>query len=606
MTTTTSNIQMARAYARKGIKVFPCRPNKSPRPRNGYKAATTDIKTINNWWKKNPSDLIGAVCDGTFTVLDVDVGGVPDEQRKIIMGIIDELIVDGVIDNETPVAHTKSGGLHFYFQTTEKITRKINYLPAMDILARGGYVIVPDGKVYKNDETVNNLLDTFGELPELDLDVLETYHEKYDDLRKQVKYDIDVAAGKNPKKPRLGVKKKKKEGGKKDLPTDQALYATSEQAEVDPTEELLGEDGTIHIDAFMLDTHEINKLFFNFQIQAKIAEYLGLRVPLTAAGKAGKGTLQRSILVGHADNNPSMGVRWAKGDRHIIARDFSDHYNDEEIDYNVVRLFINRMYGVNLPTRPSKTEWTVWFFRLLYETGIIKLDHIMATCDFERIFGNSKKKIIAAESIFLLDAIKRLHARYSGEFPVSKNFMKAWCRGVHPNTSYQALKGLEEAGVIKHVDTIEDEVTSYRGMYLWTIVEEHNEKAVTKKSKHIKRAMNDPSYRQQIAVGGKVFGGFVGEEIVDLVEMKNPLNYSKKNLDKVVEERRNESTSEVGQVNKLKNAMDNLRKKDMSNLERALLEAPDDDAPINMDLVDWADARGIPWEEIKDRVYQKE
>lgn len=554
--TTLTNLDLALKYAKKGIRVFPCKPeNKAPRPRNGYYDATTEPDKIRRWWKKNPDDFIGGVCDDTFTVVDVDCGGVcPEEQKKIIRSVMNEAFIAGAVDFHAPMVATKSGGYHVYMKTTNKISRKINYLPAIDILAKGGYVILPDEKVYTSIGKPFHKI-KLNTLTDIDFDELEKLHIKHDELRKEVKYQIDLAKGKKPRKPRKKSTRSYQSTEIKEGKENIYERAETIDESIDPDMDLLDEEGKIHIDAYTLDTQMINMLFFNKKIQTKLAQFIGLRVPTENKGALRqKGSLQRSVLVGHADNNPSMGLRWAKVDSHLIARDFSDHHNDGLCDYNVVRLYINKMYGCNMP-KPSKAEWTTWFLRLMHDAGIISpVSHIAP--DLEAIFGKQKKKIQAIESVFLLDGLKRLHANYSDELPLTKSFMKAWCKGVHPNTSYLAIKEVEKVGLIKHVNT--NELSKKKSLYLYTIITDDNKdstKSVKEKHEEVKASRKE------------------------------------KSLTTILKKKREAVTNDKE---------DDMPRK-MSELEKWLRDDTiDPDAPSNMDEMDRIDAGGwddIDWED---------
>ncbi len=71
-------LEAALAYARQGVVIFPCKPDKSPRTTNGFYAATTTEDQIRRWWSAHPNDLIGLRTgeeSGIF-VLDMDNGEV--------------------------------------------------------------------------------------------------------------------------------------------------------------------------------------------------------------------------------------------------------------------------------------------------------------------------------------------------------------------------------------------------------------------------------------------------------------------------------------------------------------------------------------------------
>src|SRR5690606_16501331 len=72
-------LQYALEYARRGWRVFPCRPG-GKQPVTGLRwrnEATTDEATIRRWWKRWPEANIGLATGGTgkgsgVVVLDVD------------------------------------------------------------------------------------------------------------------------------------------------------------------------------------------------------------------------------------------------------------------------------------------------------------------------------------------------------------------------------------------------------------------------------------------------------------------------------------------------------------------------------------------------------
>jgi hypothetical protein len=65
--------QAALFYARAGIPVHPLRPGtKLPATKNGVKDASTDTRTVQNFWRDNPDHNIGLATGHKFDVLDVD------------------------------------------------------------------------------------------------------------------------------------------------------------------------------------------------------------------------------------------------------------------------------------------------------------------------------------------------------------------------------------------------------------------------------------------------------------------------------------------------------------------------------------------------------
>lgn len=127
------------AYAGLGYPVFPVEPNgKAPltelAPR-GFKSATTDVATVENWWSEYPDANIGLATAGLI-VIDVD-------------GDDNEWLSDPEkmeqLSTAKAVALTPSGGRHFFFKkpndkkwrnTTSDLALKV------DTKTCGGYVVV--------------------------------------------------------------------------------------------------------------------------------------------------------------------------------------------------------------------------------------------------------------------------------------------------------------------------------------------------------------------------------------------------------------------------------------------------------------------------------
>src|SRR5260370_9860257 len=126
-------LEHALGLARKGIAVFPCKADKSPLTRNGFKDATTDENQIRRWWGPGWSNgaLIGTPTGLTFDVLDVDL---QHGEAKAWMS--------GTPVPKTRTHGTRSGGLHLLFRPTEGLRNSASRLAKhVDIRAKGGYVI---------------------------------------------------------------------------------------------------------------------------------------------------------------------------------------------------------------------------------------------------------------------------------------------------------------------------------------------------------------------------------------------------------------------------------------------------------------------------------
>ena len=102
----------------KSIAVFPCRStgegSKAPLTRNGFRDASTVPDRILHWWKQNPQAAIGVPTGEVsgVVVLDIDVRSGKDGRKTL-----SEL---NISIPATSVAHTPSGGLHYYFANPEE------------------------------------------------------------------------------------------------------------------------------------------------------------------------------------------------------------------------------------------------------------------------------------------------------------------------------------------------------------------------------------------------------------------------------------------------------------------------------------------------------
>ncbi len=125
-------------YAAQSWRVFPCvAGSKAPLVRGGFKSATTDYRTIDEWWQAWPNANIGfAIPEGTL-VLDFDPrNGAP---RPDALGL-----------PATRYATTPGGGLHLYYTVPEDLEFRGRFKDALgvDVKAPGkGYVLLPPSKV---------------------------------------------------------------------------------------------------------------------------------------------------------------------------------------------------------------------------------------------------------------------------------------------------------------------------------------------------------------------------------------------------------------------------------------------------------------------------
>lgn len=130
--------QAALGYAELGWPVFPLRPrSKAPIFSGGFHTATVNTATVERWWRANPAANVGAACGEAVIVLDVDGPEAEAELHKLLPG--------GESIDQYPQVSTgrAGGGRHVYFTGDLELRRRIGFRPHLDLLGRGGYVILP-------------------------------------------------------------------------------------------------------------------------------------------------------------------------------------------------------------------------------------------------------------------------------------------------------------------------------------------------------------------------------------------------------------------------------------------------------------------------------
>ena len=139
-------LQAALTYTRANIPVFPCKPDKVPYIKGGFKAATTDVQQIHAWWTAWPDAMIGFPT-GKVTglwVLDVDL---PKKEGDADgrMSLQRLTAVHGLLPL-TRIQQTPGGGTHYIFlypQDGEGIRNSVSGVaPKIDVRGDGGYIII--------------------------------------------------------------------------------------------------------------------------------------------------------------------------------------------------------------------------------------------------------------------------------------------------------------------------------------------------------------------------------------------------------------------------------------------------------------------------------
>jgi hypothetical protein len=145
--------------ATRGWPVFPVSADGKKRPliKDWGNAASLDPGQIERWWKRWPQALVGVPCGRRtgFVVLDIYV----KDPRAYGFDTLGDLGL--AILPETPMAHTRSGGLHLYFacHATIEIRNSIGrggFGPGVDVRGNGGFVVLPSpGSRYWWDPHLN-------------------------------------------------------------------------------------------------------------------------------------------------------------------------------------------------------------------------------------------------------------------------------------------------------------------------------------------------------------------------------------------------------------------------------------------------------------------
>jgi hypothetical protein len=112
-------LDCALAYADAGFRVFPYNvttADKRPHIKGWPTKATTDPTTLGDWWPRWPQADVGWPVPNGTVAIDLDVKNGND-------GIKDFIELDGrcPFDIETPIARTRSGGLHLFFAVEKNV-----------------------------------------------------------------------------------------------------------------------------------------------------------------------------------------------------------------------------------------------------------------------------------------------------------------------------------------------------------------------------------------------------------------------------------------------------------------------------------------------------
>ena len=137
--------QAAIEYAQRGLAVFPLIPKrKEPSCDHGFKEATTNVQTIEQWWSEYQSDNVAIACgevNGNIGVIDIDFDA---EEGKNGYGFLEAWEREYGQLPQTWTVKTARGGKHLYYRFEgETPHNSTNEQLAIDFRGEGGYVMVP-------------------------------------------------------------------------------------------------------------------------------------------------------------------------------------------------------------------------------------------------------------------------------------------------------------------------------------------------------------------------------------------------------------------------------------------------------------------------------
>lgn len=132
-------------YAKLGLAVFPLQEkDKHPATNNGCLDATTEIRQIELWWRKNPHYNIGIATgqkSGGLVAIDMDVD---KEKGKDGYHTFTSWCDDNaLVLPDSWLSITGRGGYHLFYKSAYPIQNKVGWLDSVDVRGDGGYVVVP-------------------------------------------------------------------------------------------------------------------------------------------------------------------------------------------------------------------------------------------------------------------------------------------------------------------------------------------------------------------------------------------------------------------------------------------------------------------------------
>ena len=133
-------LRTALQLAARGLHIFPCTPGqKTPACPHGCKDATTDIITIQGWWRTDANYNIGIACGPASSVFVIDVDG---EDGELALRQLEAAY--GELPATVEVI-TPRPGRHLYFRWPQSPVRNSlrKLADGIDMRGQGGYVLAP-------------------------------------------------------------------------------------------------------------------------------------------------------------------------------------------------------------------------------------------------------------------------------------------------------------------------------------------------------------------------------------------------------------------------------------------------------------------------------
>lgn len=147
-----SAVDAALDYASQGMQVLPCKPDKSPRPLNGFYDATTDEKQIRSWWTKYPDSMVGirTGAESGIFVADIDNGDEGHQSLRKLEAEHGPLPDTYTVTTAGSPNKGKGPGEHRYFRHPGgKVKSSASEIGInLDVRGDGGYIIAPPSPGY--------------------------------------------------------------------------------------------------------------------------------------------------------------------------------------------------------------------------------------------------------------------------------------------------------------------------------------------------------------------------------------------------------------------------------------------------------------------------